>query len=135
MNDAQDLTTPLDEKTFIAPPNPFWRLKWACLRLSTVVGIDLMLLAAMTGLLMTVTQSVHGEIRWLHHSLYLPFALMFFLVFIDLLKFIYYLVIHRRNTATHFLRQIPVIFRDWLPFLLIDLMYENLHDLTPHLLF
>lgn len=97
------------------------------------MGVDLLLLLAMTALLMAVVHSVRGDITWLHRSLGLPVAVLFLMILIDFAKWGYYLVRHRENRARHFVMQIPIIVRDWTPFILIDLMYENLHDLSPHL--
>lgn len=110
-----------------------FRLWHGFLWFNVLMGIDLVVLFGITLLLLCVVRSVQGQINWLHQSLAFPLAIIVGLIFIDFFKWVYFLVARRENNARHFLRQIPSILRDWIPFLLIDLMYENLHDLSPHL--
>jgi membrane-associated phospholipid phosphatase len=120
--------------TAIAPAiSPADLIRQSVRRLAAFAGADLLLLLFLTSLLMTVAASVHGEVRWLHPSLGLPVGVFAGVLFVDFVKWAYFLAVHRQNKALQFLRQIPIALRDWLPFVLIDLMYENLHDLSPHL--
>lgn len=99
-------------------------------KMIAMTGIDLILLFFMALLLSILVRSLESEIRWLHPSMGLPLAIMGSVLLIDFAKSCYFRYVKKMGQARRFLHQIPIIFRDWAPFVLIDFIYENLHDLS-----
>lgn len=101
-------------------------LKWLFNRslfFFAITGPDLLLAVGMTALLLVIVATVGGKIRFFQASLGFPVGIMFTLL-------AYRVVMKRikKGYDPHF----ALIFRDWLPFLLITFIYENLHDLSKH---
>ncbi|MFO1520314.1 MAG: phosphatase PAP2 family protein [bacterium] len=105
----------------------FWQVLLIAVAL---LGVDFVFLMGMTLLLTTLVHVMDGHIRWFQTSMGLPLAILSLAILYDFGKFLYFLIIHKKNQARQFLAQIPVILRDWTPFLLVDFIYENLHDLS-----
>lgn len=88
-----------------------------------LIGPDLLLAAGMTILFVVTVLSVGGHIRFFQASLGAPVGIMLFLVaYRSVLK----------KIRTDYKPHIALILRDWLPFLLVTFIYENLHDLSKH---
>jgi membrane-associated phospholipid phosphatase len=101
-------------------------LKWLVNRVllfAAVTGPDLLLALGMTALLLITVISVGGNIRFFQASLGFPVGIMLTLI-------IYRAILKR--TRKDYNPHIALILRDWLPFLLITFIYENLHDLSKH---
>ncbi|OGQ48942.1 MAG: hypothetical protein A3I09_03270 [Deltaproteobacteria bacterium RIFCSPLOWO2_02_FULL_47_10] len=91
------------------------QLKWFATRaivFITLIGPDLLLAIVMTAILVSTVAFKGGQIRFFQASLGLPVGIMLFL-----------LIYNRGQKAAH-------IVRDWLPFLFVTFIYENLHDLS-----
>ncbi len=90
------------------------------------VGPDLLLSLVMSLVLATALIASGGQIRLFQASLGFPIGIMLFLI-------IYRTIMqHFRPTMeTH----VGHILRDWLPFLLVTFIYENLHDLSKHFMY
>ncbi len=86
-----------------------------------VTGPDLLLAGGMTILLVTIVWAVGGHIRFFQASLGFPIGIMLALI-------VYRAFLKKRNPA--YQTRIALILRDWVPFLLITFIYENLHDLS-----
>lgn len=89
------------------------------LYLVALMGADLTLLVIMTIILVFAVNSLGGHIRWFQASVGLPLAMMGLAVVYDLIKF-------KRRA----LLKVHRVLRDWLPFLFISFIYENLHDVA-----
>ena len=101
-------------------------LKWLVNRgifFFAVTGPDLLLAVGMTVLLLITVFSVGGNVRFFQASLGLPVGIM-----LSLLLYRVVLKKIKKGYDPH----IALILRDWLPFLLITFVYENLHDLSKH---
>lgn len=102
------------------------QLKWLLKRGLTFIaltGPDLLLAVVMAIILITTVIIVGGHIRFLQASLGLPIGIMLALI-------VYREVISKINPS--YKTNVAHILRDWLPFLLITFIYENLHDLSGH---
>lgn len=80
---------------------------------------DLFILGVMTSILVTAVISMGGQIRWFQASVGLPLSMM---VSVLVVKFFF----RRANSF----RDAFLILRDWMPFLFISFIYENLHDVA-----
>ncbi len=109
------------------------RIKENSLGLIALLGIDFVFLICMTLLLIFTVQKVNGEMHLFLRAMGLPLGILGFAILYDFGKYLYFLIIHKTNKAAEFIRQIPIILRDWTPFLLVDFIYENLHVLSTHL--
>jgi len=96
-----------------------WRLKEHLLLFVATVGIDLVFLFFMTALLVGAVILLDGRIRILQASVGLPLGIMGGLIVIKSIKSL-------RSAAA----SIPIILRDWVPFLFIAFIYENMHDVA-----
>lgn len=87
------------------------------------IGPDLILTAVMSLVLATALMASGGEIRLFQASLGFPLGIVVFLILYRSIaqKF-------RPGSRSH----VGHILRDWLPFLLVTFIYENLHDLSKH---
>ena len=86
-----------------------------------ITGPDLLLAGGMTILLVSTVWAVGGHVRFLQASLGFPIGIMLALI-------LYRTFLKGRNP--NYQPRIALILRDWLPFLLITFIYENLHDLS-----
>ncbi|MFH1652782.1 MAG: phosphatase PAP2 family protein, partial [Pseudomonadota bacterium] len=93
------------------------------LYLITVMGGDLTSLIFMTILLVFAVEKFNGHIRWFQASVGLPLGMM---AAVLITKFI--------KDYAHASKNAHIILRDWLPFLLISFIYENLHDVAGHVM-
>ena len=83
------------------------------------VGIDLVFLFGMVVILVFALIACGGKIRWFQASLGLPVGLMVVAIAYRMYKPKVARLVHVRE-----------VIRDWFPFLMIDFIYENLHDLA-----
>lgn len=88
-----------------------------------LTGPDLLLATGMTILLIVTVIGVGGHVRFLQASLGFPIGIMLAVI-------VYQLILKRFRP--NYNPKISLILRDWLPFLLITFIYENLHDLSKH---
>jgi membrane-associated phospholipid phosphatase len=89
--------------------------------LVAITGPDLILAGIMTGLLLFIILEKGGHIKFFQASLGLPIGIMTFLI-------IYRSTLYFINRSCP--PNIKTILRDWLPFLLVTFIYENMHDLS-----
>lgn len=103
----------------IAVKNPFLSVVRGVL----VVGPDLLLTAVMSLVLATALMVSGGQVRFLQASLGFPVGIVVCLILY-------------RSIAQKFHPEMKTnvghILRDWLPFLLVTFIYENLHDLSKY---
>jgi membrane-associated phospholipid phosphatase len=130
MDSIDELETNSRVEDFVTRPGLGSTIQQFALRLIALSGFDLILLLLMAILLAYLVHYFDFSIRWLHPSMGLPLAIMASVLLMDFSEWIYFLTVHKTNRARKFLRQIPVILRDWSPFILIDFIYENLHDIS-----
>lgn len=95
------------------------RLKGWFLLFVATMGIDLLFVIFMTVLLIAAVVILHGHIRVFQASVGLPLAIMAGLIIIKYIQ-----LPGKAHT------NVPVILRDWVPFLFIAFIYENLHDVA-----
>jgi membrane-associated phospholipid phosphatase len=100
----------MNSSTAIAPARPGWL--W---QLTYHLGLDLIVLGAFAALLIALMVAFGARPTFLQTSIVLPFVIMTLLIAIGLVR--------RRGRTL-------VLLRDWLPLVLIVLVYENFHDLT-----
>lgn len=103
--------------------NPLKKIAYRVLYLTTLAGPDLLLATIIATILFVTVISVGGHIKFMQASLALPIVIMLLLI-------LYKTVIYKMHKTQK--PDILSILRDWLPFLFIAFMYENLHDLTNH---
>lgn len=117
---------PQPENELAAPLPPFpvaWPVFKKLGRLLDRVGLDLLLAGAMA-LILWVVLTTHGDsVRIAQATVLYPVGMMSLLLLTRL-------AIHGHGPERH--RIVLQTLRDWLPFILIDLIYENLHDLSRH---
>lgn len=90
-------------------------------RSMVIIGPDLLLAIIMTIILVATVLLAGGHIRFFQASLGLPVGITIMLII--------YHTIHARFRPEE--AKLPHhILRDWLPFLLVTFIYENLHDLS-----
>jgi len=106
------------EETF-SSLSVFDRLKGYLQYLIATIGVDLVFLLFMTVLLVASVVILDGHIRFLQASLGLPIGVMAGIILIKYLR-----------SPGHAAASIHIVLRDWLPFLLIAFIYENLHDIA-----
>ena len=99
------------------------------IRLVTFVGFDLLFVLLMT-LVLEVTLWHNGaSFKLLQESVLYPIGFMAFLLLTRTILWLYHSFQGRRDGFP-----LKIVFlqtlRDWIPFILIDLIYENLHDLS-----
>jgi membrane-associated phospholipid phosphatase len=100
----------MDSSTAIAPARPGWL--W---QLTYHLGLDLIFLGVFASLLVVLMGVYGGRPTFLQTSIVLPLAIMTLLIAVGLVR--------RRGRTL-------ALVRDWLPLILIVLVYENFHDLT-----
>ena len=83
------------------------------------MGIDLLFVIFMTALLIFAVAAMGGHIRLFQASVGLPLGIMAGLI-----------VIKSIQSPEDAKKNIPIILRDWVPFLFIAFIYENLHDVA-----
>lgn len=88
-----------------------------------LTGPDLLLATGMTVLLIITVLSVGGHIRFFQASLGLPIGIMLAVI-------LYRAILKAINKE--YQPNFALILRDWIPFLLVTFIYENLHDLSKH---
>jgi len=87
------------------------------------IGPDLLFAGVMTVILLVTVWVVGGHIRFLQASMGLPIGIVIFLI-------IYREILARFRPGVK--TNVRHILRDWLPFLLVTFIYENMHDLSQH---
>jgi membrane-associated phospholipid phosphatase len=119
------------------PPDLVWPSSWELPRPFGIVpakiiarlGINLILLLTMLGVLAGTMWLHGGSIQWAQKSVLAP---MIILVILLVARAGYWLVQEARGKSHVF--PLPTIvkhtFQDWIPFILIDFIYENLHDFS-----
>lgn len=95
------------------------RIKEGLLYFVAAMGIDLIFVILMTALLIAAVVILDGHIRVFQASVGLPLGIMAGLIIIKYIQ-------DPRKAHTN----IPIILRDWVPFLFIAFIYENLHDVA-----
>lgn len=91
--------------------------------LIALMGVDLIALIAMTAMLVITVIAMGRPIRLIQASVGLPLGIMAGLLLIKLIQ-----------RPREFASIAPTVLRDWLPFLFIDFIYENLHDVAGHIM-
>lgn len=89
----------------------------------TAMGPDLLLTLVMSAVLVTALMASGGEVRFFQATLGFPMGIVLFLI-------IYRSMTKRFRPGMQ--TNVSHILRDWLPFLLVTFIYENLHDLSKH---
>lgn len=107
-----------EERVVSAEPI-FERLKEHLLYFVATAGVDLLFVVFMTILLVASVLIMDGHIRFFQASIGLPLAIMFGVILVKYIK-------SPQNAGTNTL----TILRDWVPFLFIAFIYENLHDIA-----
>ena len=97
----------------------FERLKERLFLFIATMGIDLVFLLFMTALLVGAIVTLDGSIRVFQASVGLPLGIMAAVIIMKSIQ-------SPRKFATN----VPLILRDWVPFLFIAFIYENLHDVA-----
>lgn len=87
------------------------------------VGPDLLVTAVMSIVLATALMVSGGQIRLFQATLGFPIGIVVFLIG-------YRSIMQRYHSEMN--AHVGHILRDWLPFLLVTFIYENLHDLSKH---
>lgn len=95
------------------------RLKGYAQYIVATMGVDLVFVIFMTVLLVASVVIMNGHIRVFQASIGLPLGIMLGVIVVKYIK-------SPRNAAN----DIPIILRDWVPFLFIAFIYENLHDIA-----
>lgn len=93
------------------------------LYLVALMGVDLIALIFMTAMLVLTVLAMGRPIRLMQASVGLPLGIMAGLLVVKLIQ-------HPRE----FKDNAPVVLRDWVPFLFINFIYENLHDVAGHIM-
>jgi len=92
------------------------------------LDIDILLLGFILILLLSTLWWNDKSIHWGQASVVAPIVMMLFLI---LSRSIYWIIQKRKGLQTIALSQIIFhALRDWIPFIAIDFIYENLHDLS-----
>jgi membrane-associated phospholipid phosphatase len=89
----------------------------------TAIGPDLLLTLIMSLILATALLASGGQVRFLQATLGFPIGIVLFLI-------IYRSIAKRFRPGMQ--TNVGHILRDWLPFLLVTFIYENLHDLSKY---
>jgi len=105
----------------VLEPLALKRLFNKLLFLCALIGPDLIFASLMALGLMALVVAVGGHVRFFQASLGLPVGIMAALI-------LYRAILGRvrRNYDPNY----AIILRDWLPFLMVTFIYENLHDLS-----
>lgn len=126
-------TEPENELTapFVTPSVFFQSMARGLFVLTERVGLDLIFVVFMALLLATILVTQGFSLRIAQTSVLAPIGMMVFLLITRSGLWIYR---HYRNqngtlSPSHVFLQ---TLRDWIPFILIDFIYENLHDLSHH---
>ncbi len=108
----------------IAPAVPLSdRIRDKMLYLVALMGVDLIALIGMTATLVVTVMAMGRPIRIIQASVGLPLGIMAGLLVV---KFI--------QRPREFGFNAPVVLRDWVPFLFISFIYENMHDVAGHVM-
>lgn len=99
--------------------SPLVRGREYLLYLVATMGIDLLFVIFMTALLIAAVVILDGHIRVFQASVGLPLGIMAGLIIIKYIQ-----LPGKAHT------NVPIILRDWVPFLFIAFIYENLHDVA-----
>ena len=91
--------------------------------LVALTGVDLIALIAMTAMLVGTVLAMGRHIRFFQASVGFPLGIMGGVL---LVKFI--------QRPREILTVAPTVLRDWVPFLFIDFIYENMHDVAGHVM-
>lgn len=93
-----------------------------------LLDIDILLLGFISILLLSTLYLNGKSIHWGQASVVAPIVMMLFLI---LSRSVYWFFQKRKGIQTVPLLQIILhALRDWVPFIVIDFIYENLHDLS-----
>lgn len=95
-----------------------WARELALFRVATL-GFDLVILMGMALLLVATDVAMGGTIRFLQATVALPLGIM-----------IASIVIKVRQSPDEWKGGVAKMLRDWVPFLLIVFIYENMHDVA-----
>ncbi len=95
-----------------------WARELFLFRVATL-GFDLIILMAMTLLLVASVIAMGGQIRFLQASVALPLGIMIAAILVKV-----------RQRPDEWRGEVAKILRDWIPFLLIVFIYENMHDVA-----
>jgi len=97
-------------------------ISWVFDRISyriATLGFDLVILMGMVILLVGIVLAMGGHIRILQTTVLLPISIMSLAA----------IIVVKRDGRSGW-RHVAHILRDWIPFVLIDFIYENLHDVA-----
>jgi membrane-associated phospholipid phosphatase len=122
LNEIDELRS--DRAVVTAPALPLGqRIRDRLLFLVALMGVDLIALIGMTATLVITVMAMGRPIRIFQASVGLPLGIMAGLL---VMKYIQ----RPRDFSTNGL----IVLRDWVPFLFIDFIYENLHDVAGHVM-
>lgn len=112
--------------SFFVVPRFFYRVG---VRIVAIVGLDLFLVFFMASLLVLTLWNNGASIRLGQESVLYPIGIMSFLL---LTRFLLWCWRHTRgkNGQLALKNVFLQTLRDWIPFIIIDFIYENLHDLS-----
>ena len=107
------------------------RVSTTALRLLSKVGLDLLFVLLIASFLVIILWQYDAPLKIAQQSVLYPIGIMAALILTRSAIWGYH---HSRNRVHT--PALPVVFlqtgRDWLPFILISFIYENLHDLTDY---
>lgn len=93
------------------------------LYLVALMGVDLIALIAMTIMLVGTVLAMGRPIRFFQASVGFPLGIMAGVLLVKLIQ-------HPRDIMIN----APTVLRDWVPFLFINFIYENMHDVAGHVM-
>lgn len=106
-------------------PGIFSRSQW----LLAAAGFDLLVLVLMSGLLAYLVNVTDGRVRWLHPSMGGPLVILLGVLLINSIRN-FYLKNSQKKAEVGIFDHGFLLFRCWMPFFLVDFIYENLHSLS-----
>jgi len=99
------------------------RIRGKLLYLVALMGVDLIALIGMTTMLVTTVLAMGRPIRFFQASVGFPLGIMAAVLLVKALQ-----------TPHEFRTIAPTVLRDWVPFLFISFIYENMHDVAGHVM-
>ncbi len=112
----------LKERGFTLKSALAWTRELVLFRAATL-GLDLLILMAMALLLVGTVVAMGGHVRFFQATVALPFIIM-----------VASILGHAYRKPETWRSDVGTILRDWVPFLLIVFIYENMHDVAGHVM-
>jgi membrane-associated phospholipid phosphatase len=116
--DIEKAILDLKERGFSLPAALSWVRELVLFRVATL-GFDLVILMIMTLLLVATVVAMGGHIRFLQASVALPLGIM-----------IAAILVKAHQKPGEWRSEMGCILRDWVPFLIIVFIYENMRDVA-----